>query len=105
MKNEYTTIKEVEKMMNYLENFEVYNPLTLIKKVVGYTLIGYGVGTSFILFSGSYFAIMGGCLLVDIDYKKLLKTISFYGKNILNWFYSNRSIKLIKYNLKLRKLK
>ena len=36
--------------------------------------------------TGSIFFIMGGCALLAIDYKKLLKTINFYAKESAYWF-------------------
>jgi len=45
-----------------------------------------GIGTITLpLPTGSVFLIMAGCALLAIDYKKLLKTINFYGKEAAYW--------------------
>ncbi len=102
MKKEMITHEQLNRRVRFLRDFEVYKPVTIIKKIVGFSLLGYGFGTSWILFSGSYFAIVGGCLLLGIDYKKLFRTIKVSGKNMIDWAYGNRSWKLIKRNLKAR---
>ncbi len=97
-----TINNELVRKADLFEQAEVYKPITLIKKIVGFSLLGYGFGTSWILFSGSYFAIVGGCLLLGIDYKKLFRTMKFSGKKLIDWAYGNRSWKLIKRTIRAR---
>ena len=84
MKNKTITLKELEKRIQFFEKVEAYKPVTLFKKVVGYTMIGIGTIT-LPLPTGSIFLIMGGCALLSIDYKKLLNTIKFYTKETGYW--------------------
>ena len=63
---------------------ETYNPVTLIKKITGNSLIGLGIIT-LPLPTGSIWAIMGGCMLLSIDYSKLLRTFKFYSKEAYYW--------------------
>ena len=78
------TLKQARKRIQFFEQTEVYKPITLIKKVTGYSMIG--IGTITLPFpTGSIFLIMGGCLLLAIDYKKLLRTINFYAKETAYW--------------------
>ena len=79
------TLQQAKKRMQFFKQVEVYKPITLIKKTVAYILIGAGVIT-LPLPTGSIFFIMGGCALLAIDYKKLLKTINFYAKESAYWF-------------------
>jgi len=82
---EIITLKQARKRMQFFEQVEAYKPITLIKKIVGYGFIGYGAITIWAP-TGSVWAIMIGCLLLGIDYKRLLKTINFYGKESAYWF-------------------
>jgi len=76
------TLEQARKRMQFFGQVEAYKPVTLFKKIVGYTMIG--IGTITLPFpTGSIFLIMGGCLLLAIDYKKLLRTINFYAKETL----------------------
>ena len=92
------TLKQAQKRIEILEQVETYRPITLIKKLVGYSMIGIGIIT-IPLPTGSIFLIMGGCLLLAIDYKKLLKTIKFYAKETAYWVLrvGRRSRWVIKY--------
>ena len=83
--------QEAKKLANYFEEFKVYKPITIVKKLAGYSLIGIGVIT-LPLPTGSIFLIMLGCALLAIDYKKLLKTINFYGKETAYWALRLRRI-------------
>ena len=60
-----------------------YKPLTLIKKVCGYTLIGYGLVT-FILPSGSQVALLVGCGMLGIPFSKVWGKIKHYANRV--WF-------------------
>lgn len=103
MKKEILTLQQAKRKAEFFSHVEVYKPITLVKKIVGFTLIGYGAVT--IIFpTGSVWAIMAGCALVGIDYKKLLNSIKFYGKKLCDWTYGNRTWKLMKRNLKARLL-
>lgn len=86
MENKIITLEQARKRMQFFEQVEAYKPITLIKKIVGYTMIGIGTIT-IPLPTGSIFLIMGGCAILVIDYKRLLKTINFYGKETLYWIY------------------
>ena len=86
MKNKETiTLEQARKRIQFFEQVEAYKPITLIKKIFGYGMLGIGLATSPFPATGSIFLIMGGCLLLGIDYKKLLKTINFYGKETAYW--------------------
>jgi len=78
-KKETLTLQQARKRMQFFSQVEVYKPVTLVKKIIGYSMIGIGTIT-LPLPTGSIFLIMGGCALLAIDYKKLLKTINFYAK-------------------------
>ena len=78
------TLQQTRERIKFFNQVEVYRPVTLVKKIVGYGLIGVGIVT--LPFpTGSVFLIMGGCALLAIDYKKLLKTVKFYGKEAAYW--------------------
>ena len=79
------TLEQAKKRMQFFGQVEAYKPITLVKKLTGFILIGYGVGTLWCPISASVVAIMGGCALLAIDYKRLLKTINFYGKETAYW--------------------
>ena len=78
-------LKQAKKRIQFFEQVEVYKPITLTKKITGYSMIVIGVVTLPIP-TGSIFLIMAGCALLAIDYKKLLNTINFYGKETAYWF-------------------
>jgi len=80
------------------EQYETYKPITLLKKVIGTSLITLGLIT-FPLPTGSIVFIIAGCGLLSIDHKKLLFTFKFYSRKLIDWLYGNRNIKLIKYNI------
>jgi len=60
-------------------NIQKYKPITLLRKVVGYSLIGYGLAT-FILPSGSQLALICGCGLLSIPFGLILSKIKHYGR-------------------------
>lgn len=64
-------------------NIDKYKPITLLKRVVGYGLIGYGVVTAW-LPSGSQLALLGGCALLGIPFSKVWDKIKLYSFRI--WF-------------------
>lgn len=78
------TLEQARKRIQFFEQVEAYKPITLGKKIVGYTMIGIGIIT-IPLPTGSIFLIMIGCAILAIDYKRLLKTINFYGKEAAYW--------------------
>ena len=78
------TIEQARKRIDFFNEVEAYKPITLIKKIVAYAMIGIGTIT-LPLPTGSVFLIMIGCALLAIDYKKLIKTINFYGKEAVYW--------------------
>ena len=81
---EMITLEQARERIKFFNSVEIYRPITLTKKVIGYGLIGYGVAT-ILMPTGSIWAIMVGCTLVGIDYKKLLNTMKFYGKKMVDW--------------------
>lgn len=85
MINKTITLEQAKKRIQFFEQVEAYKPITLGKKILGYSLIGVGVIT-LPLPTGSIFLIMAGCTILAIDYKRLLKTINFYGKETYYWF-------------------
>ena len=84
MNKKTITLEQARKRIQFFNQFEVYKPITLIKKIVGYSMIVIGALTLPIP-TGSIFLIVLGCALLAIDYKKLLDTINFYGKEIFYW--------------------
>jgi len=84
MNKKTITLEQARKRIQFFNQFEVYKPITLIKKIVGYSMIVIGALTLPIP-TGSIFLIILGCALLAIDYKKLLDTINFYGKEIFYW--------------------
>lgn len=85
-KQNKTTLTErvAYRMMMESKGLETYKPITLLKKVFAYSLIGLGVG-SLPLPTGSIWFIMGGCTLLGVDYKVLLNTIKQYYKSVYSW--------------------
>lgn len=83
-KTKKITLKELQTRIQFLERTEVYKPITLFKKVVGYAMIGIGTIT-LPAPTGSVFLIMAGCALLSIDSKKLMKTIYFKAKETAYW--------------------
>jgi len=79
------TLEQAQKLYDLFQQVEVYKPITIVKKIFGYGMLGIGLATSPFPATGSIFLIMGGCLLLGIDYKRLLKTINFYGKETAYW--------------------
>ncbi len=60
---------------------EVYSPVTIFKKIIGYT--GLTIGILTLPFpTGSVFLIAASAMLLGIDYKKLLNTITFRIKEV-----------------------
>ena len=101
---EYITIQQARERVRLFGDVEIYNPITLLKKIVGYGVVGVGIA-SLPLPCGSVFMIMGGCALLGVDYKKLLRTLQVYGSRVLGWVYSHRTKKLRSYNRHLRRLR
>ena len=88
----------VKKMILGME-VDVYEPVTLVRKVVGYGLIGWGV-LSLPLPTGSVFAIVAGCGLLSVDYSKLVESSRFYVWEFGRWCYGNRTWDLAKNNFR-----
>ena len=84
MNKKTITLEQARKRIQFFNQFEVYKPITLIKKIVGYSMIAIGTIT-LPLPTGSVFLIILGCAVLAIDHKKLLKAINFYGKEIFYW--------------------
>lgn len=58
---------------------EIYTPINLTRKIVGWSLIAIGAIT--LPFpTGSVFLIMLGASILSMDYKKILSSIKFYSK-------------------------
>ena len=101
MEKRYTTIKQVRKNVEFLSKVEIYKPIGILRRIVGFGLIYTGIAT-LPLPTGSVFAIALGCSIVSIDHNKLLSSIRFYTTETLRALYGLRSLKLIKYNIRLR---
>ena len=85
-KTKKITLKELQARIQFLERTETYKPITLLKKVVGYAMIGIGTIT-LPAPTGSVFLIIIGCALLSIDSKKLMKTIDFYANETAYWVF------------------
>ena len=83
MQTRKLTRKQLISRIKFLEGVETYKPITFMRKVIGYPLIGYGVIT-LLAPTGSWFAIFGGCALVGIEPKVLIKTMKFYGRKLID---------------------
>jgi hypothetical protein len=81
-----------------------YKPITLLKRVIGYGLIGYGLVTAW-LPSGSQLALLGGCALLGIPFSKVWDKIKLYGGRIWYVLKVLCSRKRLVYEFKLRFLK
>lgn len=101
---QYITTQQATTRIRWFRQVGIYKPLTLIRKVLGYGLIGVGIATLWFP-SGSVFAIMGGCALVSMDYKKLLLIMKFHSVGAYGWVYSHRTKELRAYHRHLRRLK
>jgi len=71
-KKEFLTIEEAKQRAYFVSMS--YKPMTLFKKVLGYSLITYGVVT-LPLPTGSQLALLSGCYVLGISYKTLYTTI------------------------------
>lgn len=78
---QYITLQEARH--NATINNMKYKPITLLRKVAAYGLIGYGIVTCW-LPSGSQLALLGGCALLGIPFKKMWDKIKLYGSKV--WF-------------------
>ena len=52
------TLEQARERIQYFEQIKVYKPITLLKKISGLILIGYGVATIWNPISGSIWTIM-----------------------------------------------
>jgi len=100
----YKTLGEVREINKIMENIKTYDRIGKVKKFFGYSLIGLG-SVTFPLPTGSIFLIMGGCYLVRLSYKDVLKVVGFYFGKCYNFLYSIRNIRLIRYRLRLLKMR
>jgi len=82
--NKTITLEQAKRRMQFFEQVEVYKPITLLRKIVGYSMIGIGTIT-LPAPTGSVFLIITGCAIVSIDSKKLMRTINFYAKEAAYW--------------------
>jgi len=79
-KKKYSCTDKVAYQLNMDKNkIQKYKPITLLRKVVGYSLMGYGLAT-FILPSGSQLALICGCGLLSIPFGLILSKIKHYGR-------------------------
>ena len=104
MTRQYITIQQARTTMAQLRQVDTYKPITLIKKVIGFSMVGVGCATAW-LPSGSVLLIMGGCALLGMDYKRVLNTMGFYGVRAYGWLYARRTKKLRSYHRHLRRVK
>ena len=81
MINRSKKISEQEKFIYRMSMKKIginkYKPITLLKKVVAYCLIGYGVVTCWFP-SASQLALLGGCALLGIPFKVVWDKIKLY---------------------------
>lgn len=77
---------------------EKYNPISKLKKTIGYSLIGFGVVT-FPIPSGSQLSIIAGASLIGIPKKELLRYTNHYLKELGNYAYCMRDKKSLCYEL------
>ena len=94
------TIKELRervKLQKEINKLERFTPLTLFRKTIGWGLIGAGVLTLPIPVTTPIFIGLG-CMVLMLDYKKLMKSIKFYSKEFgyFIWRKLKFLIKLIK---------
>lgn len=61
---------------------ESYKVITKLAKITGYGLIAYGVLTIYAP-TGSQLAILGGCALLGIPYKVVIREAKHWGKKAL----------------------
>jgi len=73
----------IYRMGMYGKGISKYNPIGKITKILGYSLIGYGVVTCW-LPSGSQLALLGGCALLGIPFSKVWGVVRHYIKKV--WF-------------------
>lgn len=83
MVKEFITISEARQRVIY--NSMKYKPITLLKKVVAYGLIGYGVVTCW-LPSGSQLALLGGCALLGIPFSKVWDKVKDVWYCVVTWY-------------------
>ena len=81
-------------------NINKYNVIGKVRKVVGVSLLAYGVATGW-LPSGSQLAVLGGCALLGIPMKKVMAMVKHWGKKA--WFIVRVLVspKRLKYEIKL----
>lgn len=83
-KKQYTeTERFAYRLAMYKLGIDKYKYVGLFKKVIAFGLIGYGVVTCW-LPSGSQLALLGGCALLGIPFKKVLDKVKLYGGRV--WF-------------------
>ena len=78
-----------------------YSHISILRRVVGYLLVGYGI-TTFILPSGSQLALLCGCSLLGIPFKLVWSRLKHYGKKILFVLCVLSSWKRLKYEIRRR---
>ena len=102
-KKEYTPESIYEWHYRMSGHIEHYDKIGIVRSISGVVCVGVGVAT-LPLPTGSIFVIGLGCYLLGYDSKILLPKLIYKGKNLLNWFYCNRTPKKIVQTLKTRLL-
>lgn len=100
--------KHIERMAysKYMRenNIIPYSPIGILKRVTAGLLIGYGVVT-FPIPTGSQVAIILGCSLLGISYKRVLVTGGHYGKKIWYVLKLAGDTKRFKYEVNVLKMR
>ena len=99
---EYITIEESKRRV-YIKRMS-YTPITLLKKTIAYGLIGYGLVTCW-LPSGSQLALLGGCALLGIPFKKVYNKIKLHISKLLFLLCVLCSKERLRYELGLLKMR
>ena len=89
----------IYRMNMHSKGITKYNPIGKITKVLGYSLIGYGIITCW-LPSGSQLALLGGCALLNIPFSKVWGLVRLYSRKAWFMVLVMSSKKRIMYELK-----
>ena len=81
MRNGYITTRQARLLVRM--GVRDYKPVTLARKILGYTLVGYGLVT-FVLPSGSQVALIIGCGIIGIPFKVVWGKIKLCALRV--WF-------------------
>jgi hypothetical protein len=103
MEQHNTTHEAYTRIVMAKNGIKSYKVIGKCAKIAGYSLLGYGVLTS-ALPSGSQLAILGGCLLLGIPYKTVIKKVKHLCGKVLFVLRIMCSFRRIKYELHCMRL-